>query len=523
MNKFKITQILKWICTPILLIMCGIILSIIYFFNSDINPNIRSFDHNSSSIYVENGVVKGTINADADYLSLITVRFANTEELSGESQFRIKNILDKDWYQIATISASNYNVYPLYVFGFPTIKNSANQRYVFEISMSEGAGSSLKLSNKFPILTSQYQYPKSILLENKALLIKFIVKKLSYYIFGESALKVFTVFNIPFLLYLLYISISSKILPEKLKKIAWKNLSFLFIPYVCFVFIGIFADIFVIRKYTDSTIYLFTILWIIGVSSYRFKSRHSYGFALIFLTFCPFLLYAEMDWVAEKSAVWAYVFLLIGVLHSTIELKAAESPLVKSFFLKVGDTLAIIPTTGDYIIHKGVEIRDFSFFSIRNFFISVIVFIFICTTFFFAVDLTLKGISYRDRQLKNPSVPHIEPTLLYPGTKVLLYGDRFGDNSNSKYALMKDGERVRVDYWEDHKVIFTVPLSWKPGDMNMWIEKPIVWNAETIVERTKPVTIKLLKVTNQFTPDDDKYFDQKKLWRKETKELNGYK
>jgi hypothetical protein len=130
--------------------------------------------------------------------------------------------------------------------------------------------------------------------------------------------------------------------------------------------------------------------------------------------------------------------------------------------------------------------------------------------------------SYIDRQNKNPGTPHIEPSLVYPATKVFLYGDRFGDGANEKYALMKDGERVRTDYWEDHKIIFTVPLSWKTGLLNIWIEKPVEWNAETIIEKTKAVQVKLLKVTGRFTPDDYLYFEQKKKWRKETLESNGY-
>jgi hypothetical protein len=131
--------------------------------------------------------------------------------------------------------------------------------------------------------------------------------------------------------------------------------------------------------------------------------------------------------------------------------------------------------------------------------------------------------SYRDRQLKNPRIAKIEPGLLYPATKVVLYGDSFGDNSNTNYALMRNGVPINVDYWEDHKIIFTVPLDWKSGDMRIWIQRPIEWNAETIIEKSKPFTIKLLKVTSGFTPDDDLYFEEMKNWRKETKEINGYK
>lgn len=513
---------LKWVLIPISLSVLGIILSITYFFNSDINPNIRSFNHKSSSIYAERGVIKGTITANDNFLSLLTVRFANTEVLSGNSQFRIKNVLDKDWYQVATISASNYTVIPQYVFGFPSIKKSKNQIYEFEIRMIDGS-SGLKLSHKYPVLISQYQYPKSILLENKGLLVEFIIKKLSYYIYGETAWKVFAVYSIPFFLYLIYITFAYRFIPNELMQKAGRGLRFLFNPYMAGIFLCLFLDIFVIRKYSDSVTTLFTFLWILGVAAYRLESRHSFGAALLFLVFCPFLLSANMEWVAEKSAVWAYMFLAVGTFHAMFELKAEESSKVQAFLNFICNVLSFITHFDAFLLKVGRGVKRFALYSVQNFVKVIIIFIITSILFLLGFDLFLKALSYRDRQMKNPSFPLVEPTLVYPGTKVFLYGDRFGDNSNNKYALMKDGERIRVDYWEDHKIIFTVPLDWKPGEMKFWIEKPVEWNAETVIEKTKPITIKLLKVTGSFTPDDDLYFEQMKTWRKETKEINGYK
>ena len=513
---------IKWVGAPLLLLLASISLSIVFFFNSDINPNIRSYNHESTSIRSNGGVIAGKIISNDNYLSLLTVRFANTEVLSGNSVFKIKNVSDQDWYQVATISASNYTVIPQYVFGFPTIMKSQDKTYEFEVRMIDDS-SGLKLSNKYPVLISQYQFPKNVLLENKGLLVEFIIKKLSYYIYGETAWKVFAIYSIPFFLYLFYISIVARFIPRAFIQKASSEFGFLFNPYMFIIFISIIVDIFVIRKYSDLTTSLFTFFWILGVSAYHLESRHSFGIALMFLIFFPFLLSANMDWVAEKSAVWAFMFLAVGTFQAILELKAGESRWLSRFLAIISKSLSFITHIDRFLSDRVRDVQRFALFSVRNFIKVLVAFIVITTLFIVGFDLYLKLMSYQDRQMKNPSTPFIEPKLVYPGTKVFIYGDRFGDNSNNKYALMKDGERIRPDYWEDHKIIFTVPLSWKPGPLSIWIEKPVDWNAETVIEKSKLVSIKLLKVMGYFTSDDDLYFEELKSWRKETKEANGYK
>lgn len=515
-------NVIRWVFVPIIFLLPAIFLPIIFFFNSDINPRVYSFNHAKSSMYAVKGGVGGVVQADDNYLSLLTVRFAHTEGLSGNSIFRIKNALDEDWCHTASISATNYTAIPQYVFGFPPIARSKGNTYAFEITMTDKS-SKLRLSDTYPVLISQYQYPKDILIQNKRLLATFIMKKLLYYSHGETAWKVFAVYSIPFFLYLFYISFAYRFIPNVFMEKAGRQLRLLANPYMAGIFFSLFLDIFVIRKYTDTTTTLITFLWILGVGAYRLESRHSFGVALLFLTFCPFLLSANMDWIAEKSAVWAYMFLAVGTVHAMFELKAEESPKVQKFFDFVSQAFSFITYFDSCINACAKKIKEFALFSVRNFVKVVVVFIVITALSLLGFDAYLKTMSYIDRQNKNPGAPHIEPTLVYPGTKIILYGDRFGDNTNSNYALMKDGERIRVDYWDDHKIIFTVPLSFKAEEMKLWIEKPVEWNAETIIEKTKPVQIKLLKVTGQFTPDDDLYFEQMKGWREETRKVNGYK
>jgi len=526
MFKAFFISLTRFVVVMLILLSTSILLSIIYFFNSDINTNVLSFNHSTNSIQNNNGVITGKFTAQENYLGIITVWFDNKLIPSDYSVFKIKNVLEKDWYYKTIVPISQYNISPQHPFGIPIIEKSNNQTYQFEVKLLENTKNTpgLALSNKFPVLISHYVFPKNVLLKNNELLSEFMLKKILYHSNDDSFWKVLIVYNVPLILYLIYLLFKRKIRSFDIFKQVIRKLSFVLNPYLLFVFLCIGIDIFVVKKYTDTTTSILTFLWIIGIFAYRLESRYSFGFALIFLIFCPFLLSADMTWVPEKSATWAYMFLVVGTIQAVFELKASESPKIKAFINKISSKLVFITHIDSFLKTYIKKMEDFGLYSLRNFIKIFIIFIITSTLFFIGFDLYVKVMSYRDRQLKNPSTPHIEPTLVYPGTKVILYGDRFGDGISGQYALMRNGIKIRTDYWEDHKIIFTVPLDWKkPEEIKIWIEKPISWKEKTIIEKTKPITIKILLVTDHFTPDDDLYFEQLKTWKKETKEVNGYK
>ncbi|MCX6732301.1 MAG: hypothetical protein NTV98_02060, partial [Candidatus Roizmanbacteria bacterium] len=157
----------KWIGIPLFLALLGTTLSIVFFFNSDINPNVLSYNHTTNNVYENYSAVKGKFIAQNNYLGLVTLRFNNTEPLAGDTVFRIKNIVDANWYHVATIAAIQYSSFPLYSFGMPIIAKSKNQTYEFEIQFLDESlnKESLTLSNKYPVLISQYKFPKKILIE----------------------------------------------------------------------------------------------------------------------------------------------------------------------------------------------------------------------------------------------------------------------------------------------------------------------------------------------------------------------
>lgn len=83
--------------------------------------------------------------------------------------------------------------------------------------------------------------------------------------------------------------------------------------------LGIFIDIFLFTPTADLVILFLTGLWVLTVWLYKFEGRVSIAGALVFLAMCPFLLIFKKELIAEKAAIWTYMFLVIGVAQEFIE------------------------------------------------------------------------------------------------------------------------------------------------------------------------------------------------------------
>ncbi|MEA2020148.1 MAG: hypothetical protein U9M98_00255 [Patescibacteria group bacterium] len=90
---------------------------------------------------------------------------------------------------------------------------------------------------------------------------------------------------------------------------------------LAFTALGIFVDTFFFDFTSDLVILFFIFLWIMASWLFSFEGRVSVGVGLGFLVLCPFLLIFKADFIAEKAAVWAYMFLLVGVVHEIIEFR----------------------------------------------------------------------------------------------------------------------------------------------------------------------------------------------------------
>lgn len=91
----------------------------------------------------------------------------------------------------------------------------------------------------------------------------------------------------------------------------------IFSKYVIFALciFGIIFEIFIITSTVDWLILLFTCLWILVIILFKFKSKITIIGVLLFLVLTPILLVMKKDFLAEKTANWAYMFLLVGVIQ----------------------------------------------------------------------------------------------------------------------------------------------------------------------------------------------------------------
>ena len=107
--------------------------------------------------------------------------------------------------------------------------------------------------------------------------------------------------------------------PLKIFKKIFKEYVFNQITLIILVILGILIDIFVFKFTSDFIILFLTGLWVLSIYRFKFEGRVSIGFALFFLILCPFLLIFKKELIAEKSAIWAYMFLVVGVIQMFIE------------------------------------------------------------------------------------------------------------------------------------------------------------------------------------------------------------
>ncbi|MGB9911201.1 MAG: hypothetical protein ACPLKP_01205 [Microgenomates group bacterium] len=91
-----------------------------------------------------------------------------------------------------------------------------------------------------------------------------------------------------------------------------------------FTIFGILFDIFLVKFISDLVILFLAGLWILTIKLYKFEGRDSVKVALGLLILCPILLILKKDFLAEKSAIWVYVFLVIGVIQMMFEVLREE-------------------------------------------------------------------------------------------------------------------------------------------------------------------------------------------------------
>jgi len=204
---------------------------------------------------------------------------------------------------------------PKFPFGFPPIKDSENKTYKIKLYpmdfMLVTRGVSYELIYPFNI----YQIFKG----DK--LIRFIKGKTDQYIdeFVYSRYLIFFLF--PSFLYIL-VSLSrvtsfTKIFFRLLNqsKLFYTLLS-LIKPSFFLLLTIISYDVLYVSKPSNGYIFMLSLFWVYLILIYKYTYTHSFLISFYFMLLSPLFMISDMSYSIDKTAIWSYVFLIIGSIQT---------------------------------------------------------------------------------------------------------------------------------------------------------------------------------------------------------------
>ncbi|MFH1863946.1 MAG: hypothetical protein ABIJ85_03510 [bacterium] len=276
-----------------------------------LNLNVRTLDQmvaSRSGELLKGDQVTGTFRSEYTNLGIISLRFYNQDRDSKDTLvFRLKEQGQDEWYYEAKYETDQFQPHKHFPFGFPVIKNSDGKNYQFQIESLRGAtGSGILVDYPTPtVFTAKSSYTKNSLMSDKKLLVYFLTNKFIN-IFGNPEIRLNTFFFfLPFILFVVFL--------------ITKGLSYQYLTL--FALVLILYDVFWLTKSYDFLFLGLLFFWGLISFRFRFEPRIAAVFALGFLVLTPIVLISGQDALAEKTAVWAYLFLCITVAQQVYELK----------------------------------------------------------------------------------------------------------------------------------------------------------------------------------------------------------
>lgn len=438
--------------------------------------------------------------------------------------FNIRQVGSHESVYTAKYSSKDIYYLPAYPFGFPPIANSMHNIYELFLSAKPGTNSNLTIADRGTAYELLYPFDRERVLGGEELFL-FAKGKINQYVKHYINTQNYLFYIFVLIVYLLAYVFGDKL--QMLSPIASQITYFkkYFSKKILLILLCILGlDVLVIQISQDIFIGIAYLLFFALILVYNLTSRDIFNLVILMLVLCPFFILSNMIASAERSSMWAYLFMTMGAIQMVAETKKwnlAGSIYRKRLYGLVADFDLWVETLVRR--YTGLQSHNQNYVRQLQKYAILVIFIVLSSMFVILTMVTGEKISKKlRRSAMNPSVRLVEPTLLYRSNKVIITGNSFGSKFNNKYRLIQDSYEIRTDYWENDKIIFTVPLDWKVGTHRIWIEKPVEWEGKTVIEKTKPVMIRVLPVTGRFTPEDDLYFEQMKTWRQETREINGY-
>lgn len=155
--------------------------------------------------------LRGEITASENNFGILLVRFSQlSAKVSDIVTFRIREKGEKKWYYENNYKADQFQPNEYFTFGFPSISDSKDKTYLFEVESLAGTyKNGIGLSPKKPQVALVYKYAKEDL-KNFDILPSFIYKKLIYAIKNANFLENWQLLIISLLFFFLVIFVKEK-------------------------------------------------------------------------------------------------------------------------------------------------------------------------------------------------------------------------------------------------------------------------------------------------------------------------
>lgn len=277
----------------LILLFYWLTLIFIHYLSSDISLSVVSksydnivFHQFKTTELLAKQKISGEFKASYNNLGIVLIPF-NTYQRNNQDflVFRIKEKDSGNWHYQAQYDALQFIDKEYYPFGFSVINNSAGKNYEFEIESTLGTpGNSVAISLQRPVIMTKYQYPKNEI-------ITLAYNKFISAVENNNLVFASLVFFTPLLIYLLKRNLTA---------------DFIILPLIIY-------DLIFVKSIYDLVILTLVIDIII-----LFKK--SFILALIFLFFSFTFNIVQLNIMAEKSAIYAFILLTTGTISSIINL-----------------------------------------------------------------------------------------------------------------------------------------------------------------------------------------------------------
>lgn len=363
LNKFFSKKWVYLFLLPCILFISGLFFAIYHIFTYDTYYlALPIVSDKSSVIYItdekfkDGDIIRGEFTAHENNLGAVILKIKNNHDESIADNykvfFRFKESGSKSWLSENSYNGGQFKELNHFPFGLPLIGDSKNKRYIFEVT-TKGVNEKnfLDVDNGQKII-SQYLYARSQFKDPK-ILISFVFFKFKYITQNLDGLLTSLIYFIPLygyfyilkdknkirlnpiLSFILLIYIIEKLIRQPMIKLLNRvlvgiyNLKIIDSKYKLktlsmfniLLFIIIIIDIFIIRIIDNYLFLIIMTLWIISLLIYNLYTLSSYLISIFFLIVTFLLILVSFENIAEKAAIWAYIFLVISVVHQIFYLR----------------------------------------------------------------------------------------------------------------------------------------------------------------------------------------------------------